>query len=258
MNFPDTSTMRDPAGIGQLARVPAQTIRPSLATTDPFGIDGPRGRMRVPPTSAITEAWAEAVVAQTSNKSRTFNYSSSLRCHRRQFFNRVHVAGSALSRCGYLQFRATHARAVAHIYLPPSETDFLVYSSRYAIESIKGRRCIQKDCHSAIRGRIRKRVSRQHFCHLFCSAYHNPHRFAGEGEESTLERLAHGGLRKCGVEHHVPARDVRSNVAEPGGFAHRFEIRHRQLTGSSNIYGSKECDEGCHSTPIYRSAGGET
>src|SRR5688500_3492379 len=149
MNLPDTSTMRAPGGAGQFARVPAQTIRPSRATTGAFGIDAARGSIRVPPTSAMA-GWAEAVVVQASNKSKTLN-SPVLRGHRSQLCNRVHVSGSAFCRCWYLQFRAPHVRPIAHVNLSSSETDFLLYSSRYAIETVSGRRPVQEDCHSAIR-----------------------------------------------------------------------------------------------------------
>src|SRR5688572_15765397 len=109
MNLPDTSTMRAPAGAGQFARVPAHTMRPSRATTDAFGIDGPRGSMRVPPTSA-TAGWPEAVAVQASKNSTLT--SPTLRGHRGQLRNGVHIAGSAFYRCWYLQFRPPHARAV--------------------------------------------------------------------------------------------------------------------------------------------------
>jgi hypothetical protein len=52
MNLPDMSMTSAPPGAGQLDRVPAQAMRPSLITIDEFGVSPARGSTSVAPTSA--------------------------------------------------------------------------------------------------------------------------------------------------------------------------------------------------------------
>src|SRR5690349_18821857 len=119
--------------------------------------------------------------------------------------------------------------------LAATELDLLVLSSTNQIQCVGWWRIVEKDRNRSIGRELRKRVGCEHMDHLGGAADHDPDWLAGIGSQCFLQYCFDRALGLAALADDIAAGDVGANRSESGGFAHRLELAHRQLSGAADI-----------------------
>jgi hypothetical protein len=132
------------------------------------------------------------------------------------------------------------------IDLARSEFDPFAISADHAIERVTRRRCVKKNGHRPVGGRVGERVVRRYLRHLCRGPNEDAHRLAGVILETGLQQHLDLRLRLSAAEDHIAAGDIGLHVGESGLRTERPQIPHRQFPGAPDIHRAQQGNERRH------------
>src|SRR5258707_9945180 len=123
------------------------------------------------------------------------------------------------------------------------------------VEGVCRRRLIQKDGDGPVRGGPRKWVGFENRRHFVWCTDNDADRSSSVGVQAPFKRRLDLRRRLFGGEDQIAASNVSLDLRKGFGEAHRPQLSHGQLSGSTHIYSTQQRNVGRHFTS-FPGAGG--